>query len=337
MSRPPAHPSLVEVDATAADWLLRSEDGLTDAERAEFEAWRAADPQNRAALERARQAWSALDRPRLAGRGHEMVRALRTRATRRRRRRIATVTVALAAVVMFVLQWNPRRAAESWPSTARLIVPEKRALPDGSVVELRPGAELTVDYSGEFRRVALRAGEAFFHVAKDPARPFVVSAAGVDVRAVGTAFTVAKSSGAVDVVVTEGRIAVDHAPAAPPTANAERTERVQVNAGHRVTMDLAAGTAVPAVVAMTAAEIAARLDWRAPRVAFTDAALADAVAIMNRHSVLQFVVADAELALLPVNGVFRLGNSEAMLRLLEDGFGLHAQRAGDTITLRKAR
>jgi transmembrane sensor len=339
MNHSPVPSSPAETDATATDWLLRSEAGLTEAERAEFEGWCAADPEHRAALDRSRQAWSVLDRPRLGGRGPEMIRALGARATRRRRRRVAAAAVALAAVVVFTLQWSPRRAAESWPPTAKLIVPEKRALADGSVVELRAGAELTVDYSGEFRRVALRTGEALFHVAKDPARPFVVSTGEVDVRAVGTAFAIAKASGEVDVVVTEGRVAVARTPVAMASAavSAERPESTLVDAGRRMRMDLAAGAAAPVVATMSAAEIEARLDWRTPRVAFTDAALADAVAIMNQHSMLRLVIADSALAALPVNGVFRLGNSETMVRLLESNFHVQAERAGSTITLRKMR
>jgi transmembrane sensor len=266
-----------------------------------------------------------------------MIRALGARATRRRRRRVASMAVALTAVVIFALQWNPRRAAESWPPTARLIVPEKRTLPDGSVVELRAGAEVTVDFSGEFRRVALRTGEALFYVAKDPVRPFVVSTAEFDVRAVGTAFVVAKARGEVDVVVTEGRVAVDRTPAASAAISTERPEPTLVDAGQRARMNLALGAAGPVVAAMTAMEIEARLDWRTPRVVFTDASLADAVAIMNQHSKLRLVIADSALAALPVNGVFRLGNSETMVRLLEDGFDVGAERAGETITLRRAR
>jgi transmembrane sensor len=330
MSRPGHIPSSAEIDEAATDWLVRSEAGLTAAERAEFERWQAADS-HRAALVRARQAWSMLDRPRLAGRDQEMVRALGARATRRRRRRLSIAAAALAAVVVFALQWNPPQVAEAWPATAKLIVPEKRMLSDGSIVELRAGAEIAVDYSAPFRRVALRAGEALFHVAKDSTRPFVVSASGVEVRAVGTAFLVAKSSSQIEVVVTEGRIGLDRMSAAnrPATAFAD--------AGQRGRVDLASDAAAPEIEVISAADIAARLDWREPRVAFTNAALSDAVAIMNKHSALRLVIADAALGAIPVNGVFRLGNSEAMVRLLENGFGVQAIRSGETVSLRKTR
>ena len=329
MSRSPHHSSPADLDASATDWLLRSEAGLTEAERAEFEQWQAADPQHRSALDRARRTWTTLDRPRLAGRDLEMVGLLRARATRRRYRRIASLTVACAAVILVALQWKSRHDAEAWPATARLIAPEKRVLSDGSVIELRPGADLAVDYSGEFRRVTLRAGDALFHVAKDPARPFIVGSGAIAVRAVGTAFLVAKTSAQVDVVVTEGRVAVAQLEAALPSA--------VVDAGQRARMNLAPGAGPPVVDALSAADLAALLDWRTPRVAFTAATLTDAVTLMNRHSSLRLVIEDVSLAELPVSGVFRLGNSETMVRLLETAFGVKAERTGETIRLSKAR
>src|SRR5688572_29853988 len=106
---------------TAMEWVLRSEAGMTGAEHAEFERWQTADPSHCVALANARRAWLALDRPRLAGRGHEMAGALRARTTRRHRRRVAIGAVALLAVLISVLPWNSRRETDAWPQTARLI------------------------------------------------------------------------------------------------------------------------------------------------------------------------------------------------------------------------
>jgi transmembrane sensor len=45
------------------------------------------------------------------------------------------------------------------------------------------------------RQVKLDRGEAWFQVAKDPQRPFVVESGPVRVRAVGTAFSVRRREG----------------------------------------------------------------------------------------------------------------------------------------------
>ena len=117
------------------------------------------------------------------------------RVRSRRRSRMAMGSGVLALVLVGGLVWNsvwrqtPEVVSES-SLTAKLSVPERRVLSDNSVIELKDGAQIDVDYSGGFRRVTLRQGEALFQVAKDASRPFIVEAAGVQFRAVGTSFSV---------------------------------------------------------------------------------------------------------------------------------------------------
>src|SRR6185312_8533669 len=109
-------------------------------------------------------------------------------------------------------EWRARTARPVARADSIVISqPERKTLVDGSVVELRDTAEIAVDYAGPLRRVTLRRGEALFQVAKNPARPFVVKAGGLEVRAVGTAFSVQIDGAAVDVLVTEGRVSVNQA------------------------------------------------------------------------------------------------------------------------------
>ena len=75
-------------------------------------------------------------------------------------------------------------------------------LHDGSIVELNKGAQISIRYSGDERRVDLLSGEAYFEVAKNPDRPFIVSARGIDVKAVGTAFNVRLHNDSLEVLVT---------------------------------------------------------------------------------------------------------------------------------------
>lgn len=81
-------------------------------------------------------------------------------------------------------------------------------LEDGSTVQLNRGAEVKVAFSDAERRLFLIMGEANFQVAKEPDRPFVVNVAGVDLRAIGTVFSVKLTEHEVDVIVTEGIVNV---------------------------------------------------------------------------------------------------------------------------------
>jgi len=99
----------------------------------------------------------------------------------------------------------------------KILKPTTQTLPDGSVLELREGAQFTMDFSDATRRITLTRGTAHFSVTKNPLRPFIVSAGNVAVKAVGTAFSVEYGSQDVTVLVTEGRVSV---------AAAERSTKV---------------------------------------------------------------------------------------------------------------
>jgi transmembrane sensor len=142
---------------------------------------------------------------------------------------------------------------------------EERALEDGSTIRLNRDAKVAVDYSTAERLVRLSQGEAAFAVAKDTARPFVVAVAGVTVRAVGTAFNVRYDEKAVDIIVTEGRVAVrrqNEPDSAAPAA--------VVSAGQRATVPHRPTDGAPTVSTPQSEEIARRLAWQPRLLTFTD-------------------------------------------------------------------
>jgi transmembrane sensor len=206
-------------------------------------------------------------------------------------------------------------------------------LPDGSVVVLREGAEIAADFSATARRIALRRGEAHFEVMKDSSRPFIVAAPGVEVRAVGTAFSVGLGGGAaVEVLVTHGRVAVE------PTAK----DAALVDAGQRARVPSAGATAEVRV--LSAAEIEQASAWRTPQIEFSRTPLAEALALINDRlgstgqRRIEADPADAELRELRLSGFLAADNAEGFLRLLENNFGVRADRKGNgAIVLRSRR
>ncbi|GER03354.1 hypothetical protein JCM17846_10360 [Iodidimonas nitroreducens] len=64
------------------------------------------------------------------------------------------------------------------------------ALDDGSVIELNTLSKLEIRFSQHERTIMMIEGEAYFDVAKDPQRPFVVRTDKASVQAVGTEFNV---------------------------------------------------------------------------------------------------------------------------------------------------
>ncbi|MBI5423127.1 MAG: FecR domain-containing protein [Opitutae bacterium] len=332
----PNHSASDPIAHAAAEWVLRLDRGLTPAEQDAYTQWLAADPRHREALATARWGWDELDR--LTG-IQDSVHAVPDPDLLRPRRRAARVlrfwpqALGLAAAVaLAAVLWWPRAASmisppvERAPSYALAAPIEKRTLEDGTVVSLNRGAVLEVNFAPEERRVHLVRGEANFAVAKNPLRPFIVQAAGVNVRAVGTEFNVRLDPKAVEVLVTEGKVEVTP----PPAAAAVRTTPPLVEEGQRTVVSLEPSAAAPQVLRVDAAERERALAWQPRLLDFTDQPLADIVAEFNRRNPVQLVLADPSLRALRLTVTFRSDNVEAFVRLMESDFGMRADWRGET-------
>lgn len=346
MSRATKTDSGAELEDLAAAWVFRRANGLTPEEQAAFERWRSADPRHAGALARHERTWSALNRPRQAGQADLLLAQLAERASRRRLRRTAAITAAGALLVAGAQFWRARYASPGRPeSRAVVVLPETQTLADGSIVELKPGAEIAVVFHEDSRRVRLRRGEAHFQVAHE-SRPFIVTAGTVEFRAVGTAFSVQLAPAQVELLVTEGRVAIGTTAGSPaagrladPVASAATTNLATVTAGNGITVALAtAGSgAIPTPSMIPREEMAERLAWRVPKLEFTDTPLAEAVALMNRHNRVKLIIDDTNLGQLSVSGLFRADRLEAFVRLLEANFDVRAEQIGETTHLHRKR
>lgn len=279
---------------------------------------------------------AALDWARSAGAGARV--AERARRQRRKRQQVRQAMVASAAAVLLAAGlwwWEQPRAtgAPLSPAPAALVVsaPERQVLPDGSVVELRPGARIALDFGPTLRRVRLEQGEAHFAVAKNKDAPFVVRAGTIEVRAVGTEFAVDLGAQRVDVLVTEGRVAIER----PAGTTAESAPLALLDAGQAIAVPLA-DEARPEGIAVPPEEQRARLAWRVPRIELSSTPLAEIVACFNRHGAVRLELADPALGALQLSGVLRPDSPHALLHVLRSDFGLHDERRADgTIVIRK--
>jgi transmembrane sensor len=193
-------------------------------------------------------------------------------------------------------------------------------LPDGSKVTLNTASAIRVSVTSAERAVRLEAGEAYFEVAKDEKRPFVVIAGTKRITALGTAFSVRRvADDDVRVVVTEGLVAVGDTASEP--------------------VPLAAGSIAYAAKARVTvqkrpvSELQESLSWRVGYIVFHQTPLSEAVAEFNRYNARQIVIQDPSLENIPVSGNFRATNFDAFARLLERGFDIQVEEEGDRLLL----
>lgn len=324
---------------TAARWTVRRDRGLSAAESVEFELWLAADKRHADAMERATGAWSLLDRiPESAA-----TRVLAV-ATRRRtfwRNLAIGGSLAAAAAVFFAVLIVRRPADIAAPPVSvseALTGPRQVTLTDGSVVELNRGAEIAERFTPAERRVTLVRGEAHFSVTKNPARPFVVRARHVDVRAVGTAFNVHLESAAVEVLVTEGVVKLNPS-ADGATRRVPAAESIpSLNPGQRAVVALTPTSPEVAVVVTTVSqeEIARMLAWQEPLLRLSGATLAEVTANFEHRTGRRVILADPALGRLRLGGRFRADDVEGFASVVAATLDIEVEHAADgALVLRK--
>lgn len=277
---------LDRVEDIAAEWALRHP--LDPAGEAEIAAWLAENPAHAGALLRAMAGLSLVDQAIAPSAGF----AEKLPWSPIRRRLLTGMAAALAASVtgLFGLQyWRAQHVETAQGEIRRL------PLADGSVAMINTDSALSVALERDIRRISLDHGQAWFQVAKDRGRPFVVDAGIALVRAVGTAFSVERRDQGVEIAVTEGTVAVWAADASGAMTIIEAGQSARFHAG-----------AAEPVVSTAPAAITRALAWRSGEIALENETVASAVAQFNRYNRQQLIVEDQELAQERLIGLFQI-------------------------------
>jgi len=281
-----------QIEREASEWLMRIDrEGPTPELRAALEVWLAGDRRRRGAWLQAEAAWAMLDG--LGAVGDD----IGEQAPRRfgRRRMLAGAAAALAASLaggFFLRPGEDRYVTE---------VGEIRQVPlaDGSSAAINTNSRLAVVYAPARRTVRLESGEAFFQVARDPARPFMVEAGRVRAMAIGTAFSVRRRDDGADVMVTEGVVEA--------WADGAEGNRVRLTAGQRAFIANNAAIVEPPPVP---SGVDRALAWRSGQIDLAGETLRHATDEFNRYNRRQIVIADPRLAGERFYGIFRTDDPE---------------------------
>jgi transmembrane sensor len=337
---------------TASDWLLRIEAGSLDSEAlAQWLQWYDANPANREAFEKVqatfesihalpqseRSAWAArltdLDPPEkksLRAALRELL--LPTPFSRRRWAPVFTVVLALVAGTL-IWQLGGQRSIETSAFKTDRAVHRDISLPDGSHVRLGAKSQLFVNFTTQTRYLVLEGGEAFFNVAKDSQRPFLVQAGDVTIRAVGTEFNVRRVMGQTIVTVTEGTVDVvqslrpdDRRPRQAMLPNTP--DAIRVLAGEQVSVR-------PREPAVSVKQIdsAAVNAWQEGRLEFADEPLGMVIETINRYSQRDVVITDGAINTYRFTGTVSREHIDEWLFALSEIFPVDVRRVGNETVL----
>lgn len=296
-------PDMTSADLTsgrreqALDWLLRLQQAPHDAQlRGEFEQWCASDAANAQAYRKAERVWQLTGQLAPTTTEHwPKAPVVQLPAHRRRWWLGAAVAACLLVAVAPSLSLRLQADYRTAQGETRDIT-----LADGSVVQMDSDTAIAVDYAGDHRDVKLLAGQAFFEVMPDKAKPFHVRADAIRVTVTGTAFNVALRPGRARVDVQHGSVRVEDAADGHLLADA-------LKAGERLRY-------VDGIVQVKAFVPSQAAAWRQGQLIADDQRVAELVQELAQYLPGRVVLRDEALGNKRVTGVYDLRKPEAALR-----------------------
>ena len=305
-----------EIDEIAAAWALRAQEGPLSPERdAELQRWLDSDSRHLGAYTRAMGALAYFDRAK-ALKAAPSTRDVARMPTAARRRLLQVLGAAAGfggVAVAGSWIWGAVSARTSTRKGEVRVMP----LADGSEVTLDTESTVQTAFGPGHRTVRLLAGKALFDVAKDETRPFNVLAGGVNVRAVGTSFSVQLlARDQVRVLVREGKVEVTRA---APLGTARQAPLLLSANMSTLAADLPRMTAI----AETSETVDRQLAWRSGMLDFDGESLEQVAAQFARYSDYALQV-DPDVANTRISGRFMAADARGFAKAAGESLGLTA-------------
>jgi len=259
-------------------------------------------------------------------------------ATGSRRSPWAALAAGVLVAAVGVLFWYEHRGFHEFETATG----EQRTfeLEDGSVVSLNTHSRVAVRLSAHAREVRLLRGEALFHVAHDPSRPFLVSTDDAVVQAVGTQFDVYRRVDGTVVAVLEGRVNVTTAAPAPPTSGSAEAP-VASRGAPRAAAVRSLGASQEAQVSHEGSvsirevnNVSDTVAWRERRLIFHDQTLEQIVGEFNRYRPHPIRLEGSGVSGRVYTGVFDADDTDSLLQVLARDPALVVEREGESTVVR---
>ncbi|MBK6905181.1 MAG: FecR domain-containing protein [Saprospirales bacterium] len=229
--------------------------------------------------------------------------------------RAAAAAIVLVIAGVWVFQYlNRGRSMEFATENA---IADNR-LPDGSQVAMNQYSlvKFSPKADKKYRRVEL-AGDAFFEVQRDTARPFVITAQDIEIEVLGTAFYVdaREDQPQIQVIVQSGTVSVSAG-----------TQQVILSADEIAIYDKATGA-----LTERANDDLNYMAWRTGVLVFETADLESVVFDLNRRFHSNISIANPELRSCEITATYEQDSLEAIVKIIERTLGLKAEINGQDI------
>jgi len=330
----------------ACDWFVRLREQPESQEllRAWLE-WYRRDERNRAAFEEVREIWCTIGVLEHAPQGNAAAAVAQPRRPQRSRVLLLAATLAALAIGVGLLLTAQRTAPDAEVRSFVTAPSEHRAftLSDGSRIELAGDSSVRTTLRPHIRDIELLKGEAYFRVAHDKARPFIVHADALHVRAVGTSFDVRTTGDRVVVAVEEGTVVVEPRAESSSTVDsvlslfrtpahtkpgAEPMRPLNLRGGQEVAVGLPTQE-----LQLLPIEPTAVASWREGRLRFAREPLGSVIASVRAATGRDIEVANAEIGELRFTGTVFSARVDAWVEGLPAIFPVTVRQEGATLMI----
>ncbi len=282
------------IERIASEWAIREREGLDSAEKEALEDWLSKTPEAKEMFNEMQKAWDMFEP---IADTHYTPEAATVKWIRPAKV-WAIAALLLVAVSAFVFKFSNQqdtdfdssRISVAWNDTDYI------SLPDGSSIDLNESAEIQYDFDQQKRSIWLQKGEAYFSVAKDELRPFVVHANNTVITALGTEFIVNLKAQMVELIVSEGSVNLEvNEPEESiiiDLANDIESNRV-VHEKQKVVIYNQTELEKGFVISLVSEEqLSSLLAWKPETLVFKGAPLSEVVAAFNRYNEQQLIISD---------------------------------------------
>ncbi|MEM1132116.1 MAG: FecR domain-containing protein [Pseudomonadota bacterium] len=321
-----------DIRAEAHLWRARFDDGLSGDEKQLFDDWLHADHRHAEAYAEAEIFWSAAGRSSYCDALMEALEqqpesVAQVQAEKQTSaeihwlssagKHIVATAMAIAACIAAVFIIGIPMDFFSEPAVRTQEYATERGnrkiiiLPDKTRVTLGAASKLELAFSDTQRSARLVEGNAFFEVASDADRPFIVATPHATVAVTGTKFDMQLREATLAVAVGEGSVRVSRATA----DNADKTDPdfLDLTAGQAVRASSQSGFG--AVTEVFPTELGA---WRTGRLVYILTPLTEIMSEVNRYTE-RPIRLDPRVADLQLSGTFNTNDIEGLLQSIDEG------------------
>ncbi|MGZ2369904.1 FecR family protein [Ancylomarina sp. YFZ004] len=195
-------------------------------------------------------------------------------------------------------------------------------LDDGSVITLNSNSKLIYPrtFSENERRVEL-IGEAFFDIAKNPNKAFIINAKDAEVKVLGTSFNINAATNKVEVLVKTGKVQF--------SSINKPSNKLILTPGDFASLQ-------ESILEKTITRDDNYLSWKTRQMIFRDTKLQEVAKVLNRTYQVQIHFQEEELNDLPLTTTFDHDPLEDILNYMCIPFNLVYEKKGNQILIKRA-